>query len=464
MPWTEKDVDGFKKNLTPDQKTKWVAIANATLALCKANKGKNCEGMAIKVANSKMKEDANVLQDGNGNKIQSLPLTNKENDAMKPKGFLLSESFQFEIDEQSFEEKDGKKQLIVTLMQEGPGNLRDMNFYKRSALESLVTNILKRPKQFDGHSSEIDNAERSLKSWMSSVVEAWVVEENGTVKAKAKVQVYDDWLWERAKKAPKEMSLSVEGRGSGKIEEIEGKKYNAIYEITMLNGVHWVDYPGNAGMGVEVIESQAVNQPQEEEMDITKLVEELKNASPEDKTKLAEAMGLPLVPADNSKIEELAKQVAEIKASGDAKAKDLETKLGEAEAKNIESRNKIEAHEIKAREDAREKMVDSLLAESRLKAEHKTATFKSTLISVRETKIGDKMVTEEEQMKQLIKDRESICLSEKADPNAPGGDIVQMSEAEKQIEFNKKFFGRDTSEVYKHAEYVGEENVIAEKK
>jgi uncharacterized protein YdaT len=59
MPWTVKDVDDFKKGLTPEQKKKWVKTANAVYKEC-MNKGgtdKKCAPKAIKTANSKFSED-----------------------------------------------------------------------------------------------------------------------------------------------------------------------------------------------------------------------------------------------------------------------------------------------------------------------------------------------------------------------------------------------------------------------
>lgn len=53
MPWTAADADKHKKGLTPAQKKKWASIANGVLKSCKAKGGKNCEGKAIRVANSK---------------------------------------------------------------------------------------------------------------------------------------------------------------------------------------------------------------------------------------------------------------------------------------------------------------------------------------------------------------------------------------------------------------------------
>ena len=62
MPWTVKDVDGFKKGLTPAQKKKWVKIANGVLKDCQSKKGKDCEGKAIRIANSKFEEKTMALQ------------------------------------------------------------------------------------------------------------------------------------------------------------------------------------------------------------------------------------------------------------------------------------------------------------------------------------------------------------------------------------------------------------------
>lgn len=60
MPWTVKDVDRHKKGLTPSQKRRWVKIANGVLRDCQKNKGKNCEGKAIRIANSKFEHQGSI--------------------------------------------------------------------------------------------------------------------------------------------------------------------------------------------------------------------------------------------------------------------------------------------------------------------------------------------------------------------------------------------------------------------
>ena len=52
MPWSVGDVDSHKKGLTPAQKKKWVGIANGVLKDCQSKGGKDCEGKAIRIANS----------------------------------------------------------------------------------------------------------------------------------------------------------------------------------------------------------------------------------------------------------------------------------------------------------------------------------------------------------------------------------------------------------------------------
>lgn len=56
MPWSVADVDSHMKGLTDAQKKAWVKIANSVLRSCLADGGKDCEGKAIRIANSKAKQ------------------------------------------------------------------------------------------------------------------------------------------------------------------------------------------------------------------------------------------------------------------------------------------------------------------------------------------------------------------------------------------------------------------------
>ena len=62
MPWSINDVEKHKAGLNPKQKKKWVAIANSVLKGCLKDKGKNCDAMAIKIANIKCTESKRILK------------------------------------------------------------------------------------------------------------------------------------------------------------------------------------------------------------------------------------------------------------------------------------------------------------------------------------------------------------------------------------------------------------------
>lgn len=54
MPWTAQDASKHKANLTDSEKSKWASIANAVLKDCEKSNGTDCEGKAIRIANSKI--------------------------------------------------------------------------------------------------------------------------------------------------------------------------------------------------------------------------------------------------------------------------------------------------------------------------------------------------------------------------------------------------------------------------
>ena len=61
MLWTFKDALKHKKGLDVPQQKKWAKIANYTLKTCMSDKGKDCEGMAIKVANEQCVKTKRIM-------------------------------------------------------------------------------------------------------------------------------------------------------------------------------------------------------------------------------------------------------------------------------------------------------------------------------------------------------------------------------------------------------------------
>lgn len=53
MPWNWTQAKEYKKGLTVGQAKKWAKIANHVLKTCMKDGGKDCEALAIKIANDK---------------------------------------------------------------------------------------------------------------------------------------------------------------------------------------------------------------------------------------------------------------------------------------------------------------------------------------------------------------------------------------------------------------------------
>lgn len=356
---------------------------------------------------------------------------------------ISGEYLKAEIREATFNDKDGKQEMVVTLLREGPGNLYNRNWYTRPALESAKAALEARRKQYFNHAKDTDNPDRDVRDWASSIQEMWIEEDGGKAKLMARVRVFDEWLWDRAKKAPDELAVSMEGKGRGRPEVIEGQRYNAIYEIPVANGVNWVDYPGNAGMGVQVLESQKSAQ-EEGPMDIKEILEALKGRSESELSELREFLVIPAPGPDAKTVQDLAnlkEAVGQIKIAAEGKIKELTDRLTAVEGEKNALASKVEAHEIKEKAMSKERLADSLLASSKLKEEHKTPTFRQTLLGVKEYKDGEKLVSEADQMKALIADREKICVAEVATPPAGGGSPTEVPVEEQSKNFLKNVLG-----------------------
>lgn len=451
MPWTVNDADRFKKGLSDKGKRQWAAVANSALAQCQRENGKDCEARAIRTANGSVKESDPLTQ--------PQPIIIREN--------RISDFTQDLVIEENDENGAGtKREVLVTLLKEGPGNSYHKNYYSKRALESTLTLLKTRPKQYFNHAPDVDNADRDIRDWASSIKEAWIEndKESGRAKLKARVKVFDNWLWERAKMAPEQLAVSIEGRGTGKPEMIDGVEFNAIEEINQLNGVNWVDYPGNADMGVQVAESNKSKPSQEDKQMLThELLDHLKSLSADElkevastRPELKEFFVLP-VGGNDEQLAKLSEQVAALKSASESQAKALSEKVAILEKENARMTNQVEAYQIKDKGREKEQLVESMLKSSKLKQEHVTETFKAQLLKVEEMKIGDKIIAEQDQIKQLIDDREKICVAETAKPNQPGestGGEVPVEEQHRLFCLN--IFGIDPEKTEKKKEEESE--------
>lgn len=440
MPYTTKspNLPSNVKKLGSNAKKRWVSTFNSTLAQCKRDGGGDCEAKAFRVANGNLKKSES-----------SAPPEEKVTD-VKIVESKFSEADPVEILEVTEGDgDDGEKILKVNFMREGPGNKAQNNYYTKAAVESVKKFLdTSRKKMYLNHTQSF-GFERDIRDWASSVVETWIEKKNGRNYLNGKVKVLDQWLWDRAQAAPKELSLSIEGRGKAEPGKIDGKEYNVVSEINWLNCVSWVDYPGNAKMGVKVGEGEqekgdSIEKKDKEEstmLDFTKMTEadekRLKDERPdlfEDNTKTVESM--------NGEVKKLQESMKQFKDAFEQEKKAMAEKVSALESEKAKLANLVEAHEIRAKGQEKKALVEGLLASSKLPENAKTPTFRESLLALKDKKIGDTVTTVEQQAKELIEDREKVCVADLAEANAQGDKKDSgLTEKEQQDRFNKSFFG-----------------------
>ena len=96
MPWTTEDVEKHVKGLSAKAKKTWINVANSALATCQEKGGEDCEGSAIRQANSVAKKQME--------------------DDEKTYYYLT------DISDIQLEEKEGKKSSWIEVFREGEWN------------------------------------------------------------------------------------------------------------------------------------------------------------------------------------------------------------------------------------------------------------------------------------------------------------------------------------------------------
>ena len=318
---------------------------------------------------------------------------------------------------------DEKREIAIPLLVEGWGNEVDNNYYKPKAVIESASYLQSRRKMYLNH-PKVETDSRDLRDWAGSIQETWVdTLSDGRKVAMGRVKILDNWLWERCKLAPDEIADSIIGRGKARKGDVNGRSGNIVESIEYVKSCDFVDYGGNVPFGmVSFIENdkQDKNTQEASEMQITEITLGMLKESRQD-----------LI----SEIEKVA--IVE----KDKKISELEAKLKEQEASQQDLKKKLDEMQVKEQLQLKEKVVEKALAESKLPVEAKTEIFKGLLMNCSEYKNGDKVVTVEEQVKNLIVDRESIVG--KVSPVKGMGDVEKKTEviAEDQKKFNEGIFG-----------------------
>lgn len=312
---------------------------------------------------------------------------------------------------------DGKKEkkyiVEMTLLKEGWGNQQYGNYYQKKAVETVVPLSMARKKMFISHptfaAGEVKPVERSITEWAATIQEAWVDTgfPDGKARARAKVKIHHPYLRQLAEEAPDELVCSIEGRGSAQPGKIEGKQCNVVEEVKWINAFNWVDYGGNADMGINMIEKKL----EVEDMDIQTL-EQLKIQLPGLVGELEKEISdkVKKDASEKSVIEDLKRQLTvrdKVVLDNERIISMKEKEIDELKVKEnlrIEEERKLkESGEVKT-------TVDAVLTEAKLPEVLVSEFWKNRLYSLRPYKKDDGTeVTLAEQLKIEIDDRRLLA-------------------------------------------------------
>ena len=329
MPWDVGDVDKFKKGLSDKAKRQWVAIANAALASCREQGGKDCDRLAIIRANGAVEEamdkeqqEAEALQEAVTIKAQakhllraakallnnkSLPAALRddldavelalrrtwddlqaemdaedaqaakdaeEKPAPEPEAEPEAEAAEIEMggDVVALQEgavrKDGS--ITVKVIQPGWGS---SGYYPPEVLERDGGKVFtKGTKMFWDHatpSQEADRPEGELDRLAGEFVTdaAWNEDGKAGPGLYADAKVFGRYRDAVAELAP-HIGVSIRAMGKAKEGEADGKRGPVIQSFTAARSVDFVTTPGAGGKILSLFE--AARQAREE----TKVTEE----------------------------------------------------------------------------------------------------------------------------------------------------------------------------------------------
>lgn len=381
-----------------------------------------------------------------------------------------------EIDEGTAEKP--KREIVLTLLKEGPGNARDKRWYEKSCVEGIESLVYSRRKIFKNHLAEgAKPASDKIEDWCATITQTWLTEgADGGMVRKGRIKVHDDWLWERAKDpvARKELAVSIEGRGAGREDQKNGEKFTCIESITWLNAFKLVPYPGNATMGADTVEGASAPVVQITQEDSTMDPKLITLALLEaDRPDLIEAITAKV----SAKLAEKAKAGTdavsalreELKAEFSGKVTSLTDTITKLTAQLSESDRKLDAAEVRGKLAIKETYIKAALEEAALPKEALTERFMARLRSVTEREVvdskgGKTILGVEEQIKAEVAEQKALVMPALGGAIRKGVKTVtaaegarEISEDEKQFMYDKKFLGI-------HEEFESYEEFAAAKK
>lgn len=175
---------------------------------------------------------------------------------------------------------EAKREIIIRPIRPGFGNKRDGFYYPKPVLrEAIESGVFTNRKMFADHPTRGDEAarpERSVWDWVSTLKEAWWDAQSD--EPRARIKVYDDRFWSRAKAAPDEIAFSILGGGLARPGRVEGRDARIVESLSSIRSVDWVTEAG-AGGGITAFAESA---HEELEMELESMtLEQLKEARPD---------------------------------------------------------------------------------------------------------------------------------------------------------------------------------------
>ncbi len=338
-------------------------------------------------------------------------------------------------DKPKYKPNDEKREIVLPMLKEGWGNPLDKNYYTAKAVVESASYLRSRTKMYVNH-PKAENDERDMRDWGASIKETWVdTLPDGKLISVGRVNVLDDWLWERSKAAPDEIGTSVLGRGKAKKSMIDGRDANVIESIEYIKSCDFVDYPGNTPMGMLYFKES-------EKFGEHKTEHKIKNIQEDDSMKM-EDITIGMVKEQRP---ELVAQIEQTVVTEKGKQiTDLETKIKEQDKAVTDLKMKVDNYEVKEKDDAKKAIVEKMLQESKIPDKAKTPLFKETLMKCEDTKVvedgKEKVITEKDQILALIKDRE-VMLGIENPIKGMGPEDTKKDITEKdQADFNEGIFG-----------------------
>jgi hypothetical protein len=288
MPWTKEDVEKHKKGLTDKQKELWVEVANDALRRCEEKGQGDCEGRAIRQANSvvgRTKEAFEIWFEGLEPEMQELV----EDHIHGLKSALAKErkarkEAENKLREQAIEEAEIigdivpliEKALLddglmaVKIIEPGWGT---SGYYSPEVLERDGPTLFTAGTQmFIDHPTETEERERperSVRDLAGELTEDAIWDPYNAfgpgLYGKAKpVGEFAEVLDELAP----HIGVSINARGRAKEGEAEGKEGPIIQEITAARSIDFVTVPGAGGQILELYEAARKNAPRKKKREV----------------------------------------------------------------------------------------------------------------------------------------------------------------------------------------------------